>query len=218
MKIKSLLRVLLFSLIVGGMIILFGCSLTKRAIEPQIIKSISPVPWRQDIDPYIEVGDPVNFFNEYQIDIYVKIPKFITVFHNGKIYNIDSSKTILIPIPALTMGKLTKTLRNNRGELIGMIVLFETENNNLDYAEELRSTSNYEFTFLVNEGDKTFFLEGKKQILFNEKLFDVKLRIHGNGTGFCRLLTDYYSVDRSDYEIIPASGVDPEMGTKIIKK
>lgn len=216
-------RILLFLLQIIFVTFFFSCKTTEKVTvteqpKPEVVEPLALVPWTQDSDPLIEPGDPINFYNQFGIDVLIEIPNIVKVLQDGNKYTIDSSKTFFIPIKINTSGKLTKTIRSNRGELIGLVILFDISGEG-EYSIELeKNESNYELTFNLLVRDKTFTLEGSKEIIFEGKHYKARLKIHGDGTGFCRLLTNDYAVDRSKSIIKPAEGVGPQLGTKIIKK
>lgn len=204
-----------------GVIILLGCSATKSttstnpATTSSVTPAIPPVYWKQDMDKFIEVGDPVNLYNEFAIDVVVNIPIVRTVFKDGDRYNVDSTKTMFIPIEKLTRGTITNIRRNNHQDVVGLVVSFQER---IDYlVNDINHYNNYELKFILNNKDKTYYLIGAKEILYDGVYYNANVFIHGNGSGDCRLMIYNHNVNKTTNITNPASGTDKSYGTKIVK-
>ena len=193
----------------------FGCSSTKDVTQvqtppPDVVSPIPPIPWLASTDPTIEVGDPIQFFNEEEIFVSVKDANTVTVLQDGNVYQIDNTPTLFIKIPALTRGDVVKIDRDDYGNVFRMVVRFDY---NIGAEEDV---SIPEFGFSILESG-AFALEGSKQIEFNGKKYNVKVKFMSTGYKDCLLLSNYYPQDRKTYINLRATGVNQAKGTKVVK-
>ena len=203
------MKKLLFTLFLG-LIIIVGCVTSKKAQQsqepnaPDEVQSQMPIPWLQDIDPDIVVGDPIVFYNLYKIIVYRKIPIVLKEYKDGKLAIKDSAVVFDYSVPSMTAGKIIRVDKRN-GKPTSFVVCF---NENAD--------PNYNHTFNVNT-DKSFTMIASTTILVDGVEYKVNAVIDGIGDRLCRLLY-YPEVTTGQSQIgAPASGVAIPVGVRPIK-
>lgn len=177
---------------------------SETLLPPQQLEKQAPVPWKQNIDENITVGDFVNFYNEYKIIVAGEIPVKIQMYRDGKVIYKDSSINFDFSVPKMTQGEIINIERK-----LGKPVSFTVK---LDVDEH-----NYNHVFYF-QPDKSFTLGSKVTIFIEGDEYTVPLAIEGDGSGKCRIM--YYPTYEKDGSTIvkPASGVPDIIGTKIIKR
>jgi hypothetical protein len=201
---------MLFALVCGlSMIIIFsGCGGTEKmaVMSPEPIpQQVTPKPltrWLQTTYPAIATSDPVNFFNEFEINIIAKVPRKVLMFQDGNTYEVDSSTTIEMTIYKLTPGILKKVKKEN-----GYPVLME-----ISFDE---SNPDYTMSF-YSQKDRSFCFSAKVQITFEGKKYPATATIKGKPDGLNHLLSNFEGLDHTNKTQNSATGVSVQ-GTKIVK-
>ena len=199
----------IFTLLVGLM--LMSCAVQKKAIvekpampEPQQVEAKDLVPWTQDMDYGITVGDPIVLYNEFQIFVKADIIIPIKMLKDGMYYEADSIIHLDFSIPARDSSRIVKV-----DVVDGKPVTIKTEFK--------RGEENYAQVF-ISQTDKTFTLKATKIYSVEGKDYTIKSIIDGDGSGKCRLMIRKGKLDNSERTIGgPAPGVQSTEGTKIIK-
>jgi hypothetical protein len=163
------------------------------------------VPWTQDLDENIMVGDPINLYNQYKIVVEGTIPLQVVYYVDGRRAVKDTSLIYNFSVPKETRGKIKKIIYKN-GKPANFIV-------RLDEVDTL----NYNHTFNI-QPNKEFCLGTEVTITINGTPYTVKLKIDGDGSGKDRLMHDPLYGNEEKNVGRPASGVSGAVGTKIIKK
>ena len=162
-----------------------------------------PTKWYQNTYPGISVGDPVNFYNEYQIEVSARIPKKVLLMQDGTTYYVDSSTVVSMIVPKLTSGIL-KEVKKENGLPTRMKISFDE--NNPDYT----------FTFFVYS-DKSFVLDANCLVTYEGKKYKTQAFIRGGDkTGLNHLLSNFESIESLNKVESTAGGVNAT-GTKVIK-
>ena len=202
------MKKLIFALFIGSLIA--NCTTSKKVVvetpkSVEEVKRVPPVPWFQDIDHNIAVGDPILFYNEYRIVVKGKIPITLREYKDGKLVSKDSSIVFDYSIPALTTGKIVKVVSKG-GKPVSFAVSFNEGDD-----------KNYTHTFTVDLANKTFVMAAEITLSINGADYKEKSAIEGLGNGLCHLL--YYPEHSGGESKVgePASGVAPVIGTKPIK-
>ncbi|MCK9371454.1 hypothetical protein M0R04_16180 [Candidatus Dojkabacteria bacterium] len=182
---------------------------TTKSQEPksllQEVKKPKLVPWTQDLDENIVVGDPINLYNQYKIVVEGVIPLQVVYYIDGRRAVRDTSLIYNFNVPQETKGKIKKIIYKN-GKPSNFVI-------QLDEIDSL----NYNHTFYL-QSNKEFYLGSKTNIAIDGIQYSVKIAIDGDGSGKNRLMHDpLYDNDEKNVGR-PASGVPNEIGTKIIKK
>ncbi len=210
---KKFIRLLILVVSFGTTVFYFsGCRSSKevsKTPEPplQQVQKTDPIPWTQDLDEGIAVGDPINFYNQFQINVKGSIPIRIKMYNDGKLQFKDSSIVFDYTIPALTKCEL-KDVSPKNGKPTSFTVSFE-QNGDED--------KNYYHVFKMLP-DKTFVLDSKMTLSLEGGEYPFTATINGDGSGKNRLLF-YPEFTNSERTVgKPASGVPDAIGTKVIKK
>lgn len=194
-----------------GLIIIVGCVTSKKTQQPEKLKAPieevqkrAPIPWLQDIDHNIAVGDPIIFYNEYPIGVEGQITTTLKEYKDGKLSIKDSSIVFNYSVPALTTCKIIK-VEKKFGKPTSFTVSFD-ENGD----------KNYDHTFIVFS-DKSFVMIAPITLTINGEEYLKSSRIEGNGSKLCRLL--YYPENTEGETKVGdlAPGVAIPVGTKPIK-
>ena len=186
-----------------------GCKTPQPIIQqtPETPSSTAtqkpPTRWYQNTYPGISVGDPVNFYNEYQIEVSAKIPKKVLVMQDGTTYYVDSSTVVKMTVPRLTPGIL-KEVKKENGLPTRMKISFDEGN------------PDYTFSFFVYS-DKTFVLDANCFVTYEGKKYKTQAFIRGGDkTGLNHLLSNFESIESTNKIESSAGGVNAT-GTKVIK-
>ncbi len=213
-KKRVLIRVLIIITLLIVFIMMFNrCASQKTVVqepfqpELQQVQKSDPIPWTQDLDEGIAVGDPINFYNQFEIVVKGKIPIKVKMYNDGKLQFKDSSIVFDYTIPAKTKGQL-KNVEPKNGKPTTFTVSFEQNGDN---------DRNYYHVFKMIP-DKTFILDARMTLYLEGGEYPFTATIKGDGSGKNRLLF-YPEFTNSERTIgQPASGVPDAIGTKVIKK
>lgn len=200
----------LFFLIIMLVVVFWGCKTSQPTIQQQPSETPSstatpkpPTRWYQGTYPGIAVGDPINFYNEYTIEVSARIPKKVLLMQDGVTYYVDSSTVINMVVPKLTPGILKETKKEN-GLPTRMKISFDEGN------------SDYTFTFFVYS-DKTFVLDANCFVTYEGKKYKTQAFIRGGDkSGLNHLLSNFETIESLNKVESSAGGVNA-VGTKIIK-
>ena len=202
---------LCFALFLGS-IIFVSCGNYKKAQQTappkapvEEVQSTLPVPWLQDNDPNIEVGDPIAFYTEYRIIVTGSYPVILKEYRDGKLYTKDSAVVFDYSVPAYTRGKPIK-IEKRYGKPISFVVCFNEDGD-----------VNYNHTFNLLATEKSFVMTQTRFLLINDKEYKVLAKVEGD-TRLCHLLY-YPEVTKGQSQIgAPATGVSIPVGVKQIGK
>lgn len=204
--------------------LMVGCYTTKKVEKvtlPPAQGAIKKefVPWFQDNDINIAVGDPVNFYNQYRINVIGKIPIEIKMLRNGKFIVKDSSINVNYSIPAKTCGKLVYVEPGMGGKPVSFTIQFEEGEDveNQDVGSNENKVENYNQVFNILS-DKSFTLVPRVKITVRGEEYYINATLNGDGSGKCRILVDKDTESNITNVGKPATGVQKIEGTKTIKK
>lgn len=195
MKIKDLLKVLLFTLIIGVIIIFFGCSNTKKtSVVISTAKVDSLKPWEQSMRENIKISDSVFFYNSIEIQIKKTLDEEYNYVQDGIIYSVDFNK-IEKSIPALVF-LYTVEMTKKRGSNIIDAMVVSSVKDSVEYILNFyrKETQQPEYGMVNGQKTKitplypkTFILSGNAQIRYKGKLHNIDV----SSIGLCYLFVDY---------------------------
>jgi hypothetical protein len=206
-------KIIFFMMI--SILLLFGCinqgKISKPAPTPapptQKAENQPLVSWKQDNDLDLSVGDPIIFYNQYEILVVADSVAHLKRYKDGKFAQKDSTISYNYSIPKGTKGKSVNVIKKN-GKPVSIIVEFDL------------GGENYQHTFNVDPETNFILSPAKKRIKDeNGKEVYIKVAIIGDGSGKCRLmyLPEHEKSEQFSFGK-PASGVPDELGIKVIKK
>jgi len=204
------MKKLLLALFIG-LIIIVGCippKVIQKTDEPKKapvdeVQSTLPVPWLQDNDPNIAVGDPLAVYTEYRIIVTGSIPVVLKEYRDGKLYTKDSAVVFDYSVPAMTRGKIIR-IDKRFGKPVSFTVCFNEDGDR-----------NYNHIFNIYT-DKSFVMTASRTLLINDIEYKRSVLVEGN-TRLCHLLY-YPEISKGQSEIgAPATGVSIPIGQKPIK-
>lgn len=199
-----------FFLITMLAFVLLGCKTPQPVMTQQPLETPSstatqkpPTRWYQSTYPGIAVGDPINFFNEYQIEVSAKIPKKVLVMQDGTTYYVDSSTVVNMMVPKLTPGIL-KEVKKENGLPTRMKISFDEGN------------QDYTLSFFLYS-DKSFVLDANCVVTYENKKYKTQAFIRGGDkSGLNHLLSNFETIESLNKVESSAGGVNA-VGTKVIK-
>lgn len=234
----------IFALLMGLlMVMFFGCMTKKvtikktRPIDIDVVKSNNFIIWLYGYDPSIKPGDPLNFYNEYAIEVRARISDEGSIEENGSYVTNDDSKIVNFSIPAHTPGKIVRVEPGIYGPTY--TVQFEVENgqtessdvndqidasiggstriNGEGFSEDEKNPLNYRRVFKTLPMG-AFQLDRRAEIQIHGKNTILNASVYGNSTGRCVLLVDRKHNDKRKFIYGKANGVPPIQGKKILKE
>lgn len=205
------------ALFVTCIIIVAGCGSSKNASksdrfekseepqqEPQELNRELSL-WDNQFD--IKYGDPINFFNEYEITTLGSKPSYSYRMDNGVVKRLDNTQKTSFSIPAKTSGVISKAgvTKDARGKITKIKVCFFPE-------------SETYVSFSPRSGYTGFFLDPTATVYIDGIAYTIEVSIKGKGDGMCRLYFDVQDEDNSSGESKVATGIVPSGTKEIIVK
>lgn len=196
---------------IGFLYLFFRCTpktteavVASSQIPAEEIKAEDLKPWLQRYDENIKVGDPMDFYNEFKIIVYKRIPITTWIEKDGVLVEKNESVVLNFPVPAGRKGKFSHVEPGEDGKPKSFTVDFKLGDKNYSHVFELE--------------DSVFTLVGEKIYHFKDKDYKIHIGIESErGDSICRLMIEKKKEGKDSIVGGPAIGTPGVKGKKIIK-